>query len=110
MTSYTLVTNSEQLTGRCADLAKLPVIGLDTETTSLDPREGRLRLVQLADSPDHAYIIDIDRFGNNGALDPLRRLLEEERPIKVLHNAKFDFQFLRHHLGATIRRPWDTTL
>lgn len=110
MMDYTLITDAAQLADACGELERLPVIGVDSETTDLDPLVGRPRLLQLAGSPEHAYVIDLDRLNRNGALDPLRRVLAAERPIKVLHNAKFDYRFIRHHLGATINRPWCTML
>lgn len=107
---YTLITGAEQLAAACGELERLPVVGLDSETTALDPLTGRPRLLQIAGTPDHAHIVDLDCLNRNGALDPLRRLLAAERPLKVLHNAKFDFAFIRQHLGATIFRPWCTML
>ena len=110
MLSYELITTPEELANTCAELEKLPVVGIDAETTALDPLEGRPRLLQIAASPERVSIIDLDRFCGNGALDPIRDLLGMERPLKVLHNAKFDYAYLRHHFGATIFRPWDTML
>ena len=110
MLTYDLITDADQLAKVCGDLERLPVIGADSETTGLDPHTSRPRLLQLADSPEHAHIIDLDRFNHNGALDPLRRLFAAERPLKVLHNAKFDYAFILKHLAATIFRPWCTML
>src|SRR5678816_3619847 len=98
-------------------LTAYPVIGLDTETTDLDPYTSRLRLIQLA-TPSIVHIVDLDAFANssnsplsqNGALDPLRRILSAPRPIKIAHNAKFDAKFLKHNLGVELGGLFDTLL
>ena len=38
-----------------------PIVGLDTETTGLDPRTQRVRLVQVATSDGHVYLFDLFR-------------------------------------------------
>src|SRR6185369_4882480 len=93
-----------------------PVVGLDTETTDLDPFTSRLRLIQLA-TPDGVFIFDFDAFANGDAapakgeaLAPLRRLLEAPRPIKIAHNAKFDAKFIKHNLGIDLGGLFDTLL
>ncbi|HYX30324.1 MAG TPA: DNA polymerase, partial [Pyrinomonadaceae bacterium] len=96
------------------DLTTRQAIGLDTETTDLDPYTSRLRLIQLA-TPDQVYIIDLNKFADANAKDsealaPLRRLLTSPRPIKIAHNAKFDAKFLKHNLGVDIVGLFDTLL
>lgn len=88
------------------------LIGVDTETTGLDPLANRVRLIQVA-TRDHAVIIDLDgwRTGDSRqvpwhapGLAQLRQLLEGPRK-KVLQNAAFDINFLRGEgieLGGTI--------
>ncbi|MBC7911723.1 MAG: hypothetical protein H7Y30_14555, partial [Pyrinomonadaceae bacterium] len=41
-TNYQLITDAAHLRAEMAELSKHQVIGLDTETTSLDPYAGRL--------------------------------------------------------------------
>lgn len=114
-TNYQLVKNEEQLRKAVESLTAHQAIGLDTETTELDPYFGRLRLIQLA-IPSGVYIVDLDAFGSNGnlaqtpALEPLRRLLSANRPIKIAHNAKFDAKFLKHYLGVDLGGLFDTLL
>ncbi len=110
---YRLITNEEEL--RCAveRLQTHGAIGFDTETTDLDPYRGRLRLVQLA-TPEETYVIDLAKFTDrpreHAGLDPLRRLLAADRPVKIAHNAKFDLKWTRHHLGVDIGMVFDTLL
>ena len=114
MTNYELIRTADELRKAIETLTSQPVVGLDTETTELDPYTSRLRLIQLA-TPDRVYIIDFDQFANTDtrkseALEPLRRLLAAPRPIKIAHNAKFDAKFLKHNLGVDLGGLFDTLL
>lgn len=114
MTNYQLIRTSDELRNAIEKLSSQPVVGLDTETTDLDPYTSRLRLIQLA-TPDCVYIVDFDHFSNgdntnSDALAPLRRLLAAPRPIKIAHNAKFDAKFIKHNLGVDLGGLFDTLL
>ena len=114
---YKVIRTADELRRAVESLSNQSAIGLDTETTELDPYTGRLRLIQLA-APDGVSIIDLDAFANGGngelahneALLPLKRLLEAPRPIKIAHNAKFDAKFLKHNLGADLVGVFDSLL
>ena len=113
-TRYELIKTEHDLRRAAEELSKYSVIGLDTETTDLDPYTSRLRLIQLA-VPDSVRIIDLDAFRDidlrhDERLAPLRRLLEAHRPIKIAHNAKFDAKFIKHNLGAELGGLFDTLL
>ena len=113
-TQYELVTTPDELRRAADQLGSRQVIGLDTETTDLDPYVSRLRLIQLA-TPENVFIIDLDKFSgydlkNADELAPLRRLITSARPIKIAHNAKFDAKFIKHNLGVDIGGLFDTLL
>ncbi|HEX6189325.1 MAG TPA: DNA polymerase [Pyrinomonadaceae bacterium] len=113
-TQYELVTTPEQLRRAVDQLASRQVIGLDTETTDLDPYVSRLRLIQLA-ANENVFIIDLDKFSNfdlkqSDELAPLRGLIAAARPIKIAHNAKFDAKFIKHNLGVDTGGLFDTLL
>src|SRR2546430_14405044 len=113
-TKYELVETAEELRVAVASLVSQTAVGLDTETTDLDPYLARLRLFQLA-SPDGVYIIDLNHFADGDmkrgeALAPLRQLLSAPRPIKIAHNAKFDAKFIKHNLGIDVGGLFDTLL
>ncbi|MGH9968011.1 MAG: bifunctional 3'-5' exonuclease/DNA polymerase [Pyrinomonadaceae bacterium] len=112
--NYKVIKTAAELREAIERLSTQHAVGLDTETTELDPYTSRLRLIQLA-APDGVSIIDLDSFANgnllmNEALEPLRRLLEAPRPIKIAHNAKFDAKFIKHNLGAELVGLFDTLL
>jgi DNA polymerase I-like protein with 3'-5' exonuclease and polymerase domains len=113
-TNYRVIRTEEELRKAVELLATHQVLGLDTETTELDPYYGRLRLIQLA-TPSGVHVIDVDAFRNcdpkqNAALASLRDLLAAPRPIKILHNAKFDAKFIKHTLGTDLGGIFDTLL
>ncbi|MGI8654415.1 MAG: DNA polymerase [Pyrinomonadaceae bacterium] len=124
-TNYKLVTNAEDLRIACDELSQQSIVGFDTETTSLDPYSGRVRLVQFAAPGGSVYIIDLDCFsgGNNGgaanngdgiyhdeALAPLKKLLAAARPVKIAHNAKFDAKWIKRQLDVELGGLFDTLL
>src|ERR1051326_8969874 len=102
-TPYEVIRTGDELRRAVDDLSTRQAIGLDTETTDLDPYLARLRLIQLA-TTDGVFIIDVNHFAdgemrNSEALAPFRHLLCAPRPIKIAHNAKFDAKFIKHNLG-----------
>jgi len=113
-TQYELIKTPEQLSRAVEQLAGKQVIGLDTETTDLDPYVSRLRLVQLA-TPDNVFIIDVDKFASHDLkqsedLASFRALLSAPRPIKIAHNSKFDAKFIKHNFGVDLGGLFDTLL
>jgi len=114
MTNYKVIKTANDLSSAVEALSNQPVVGLDTETTDLDPFTSRLRLIQLA-APDKVFIVDLNAFGRNDLseredLAPLRQLLAAQRPIKIAHNAKFDAKFIKHNLGVDLGGIFDTLL
>ena len=114
MTNYQVIRSAEDLRRAVETLSSQPALGLDTETTDLDPFTSRLRLIQLA-APDKVFIVDLDAFRNGESTDlevltPLRRLLESPRPIKIAHNSKFDAKFIKHNLDVDLVGLFDTLL
>jgi DNA polymerase I-like protein with 3'-5' exonuclease and polymerase domains/intein/homing endonuclease len=113
-TDYKLITTPEELRSTVEELKQHATIGFDTETTTLDPYQGRLRLIQLASS-DGVRIIDLNNFADGDlkkgdALAPLRELLAAPRPVKIAHNAKFDAKWIKHTLGVELGGLFDTLL
>src|SRR5215218_7906373 len=86
---YRLVTAGEDLAAIAKTLQGAEAIGLDIETTALSPRDGGVRLLQLA-TPGETFVVDVFEVGE---LSPLREVLEGG-PVKVGHNLKFDHQVL----------------
>jgi len=111
---YRIIRTAEDLRLAVAELSGCQAIGLDTETTELDPYSARLRLIQLA-APDGVRIVDLDAWRGvdlrqSQDFAPLRQLLGAPRPIKIAHNAKFDAKFIRYNLGIDFGGLFDTLL
>ncbi|MGB3683237.1 MAG: bifunctional 3'-5' exonuclease/DNA polymerase [Rubrobacteraceae bacterium] len=100
-----IVTGTDEISSISEALAGADYVGLDTETTSLSPRDGRIRLLQLS-TPNETFVFDVFETQD---LSPLREILEDG-PVKVLHNAKFDHQFLYAEHGIPLYPVFDTML
>lgn len=84
---------------------KPKIIGLDTETRGLDFMEHKVVMVQIGDM-NNQFIIDTRYYG----IEYLRDVLESNETTKVLHNAKFDYKFIRKQFNIVIRKVYDTML
>ncbi len=90
-------------------------LGVDTETTGLDPLVNQVRLIQIG-TADYALVVDLDGWRAEGerqvpwdarGLRELKELLEGPQP-KVLQNAAFDLNFLRGEGVVLGGRIFDT--
>src|SRR6266404_4615327 len=107
-TPFTVVRTQPALEQALEAISRHPIIGIDTETTALDPRDGRVRLLQIA-TPTNNFVIDLfdlEAFRTPG----LRALLSSPEPVKIFHNAKFDVKMLLHHFELEVRGLFDTLL
>jgi DNA polymerase I len=75
-----------------------PRFGIDTETKTLDPHTGKLRLVQIADINERVGIFDTWKIGKEGN-EALAEFIANQEFLKIFHHAKYDIKFLRVHLG-----------
>lgn len=91
--AYAYIDNDEKLHHELTVLEGTGAIGVDTETTGLDPLKDHLMLLQLAASRDYALVIDIGKLGAAGR-EKIREVLQSGR-VKVFQNAKFDLKFLK---------------
>jgi DNA polymerase-1 len=105
LSSYEIVKTAAGLENAAKKLAEAGEIGLDTETTALNPRDGRMRLLQLA-TEDETYVVDVFEVGD---LSPLKEVLEEG-PEKIGHNLKFDHSFIYEDCDISISPVFDTML
>ena len=86
----------------CADKK---VLGVDTETEGFDFTCKKMIMFQIGDA-DNQYIIDT-RFVS---IEPLRKILESKEIIKIFHNAKFDYKFIKKWANITCEGIYDTFL
>jgi DNA polymerase I-like protein with 3'-5' exonuclease and polymerase domains len=104
-TSYRLVTDAQELPSVAKALEESDFVGVDIETTGLNPRDGRMRLIQLS-TPDETLVVDAFETGE---LTPLKAVLEDG-PVKIGHNLKFDYAFLWAEHGISLSPVFDTML
>ena len=86
-------------------LSASPVLGCDTETSSLSARGGRIFSVQFSDG-DFSVLVPVSE---GIALGKLTAILEDSNIIKIFHNARFDLEFLREN-GYTAQNIYDTMI
>ena len=67
--NYKIIRTEDELRKAMESLTAYPVIGLDTETTDLDPYTSRLRLIQLA-TPSIVHIVDLGAFAADACTCP----------------------------------------
>ena len=118
---FQLVTTESQLRDLCHQLAKGPLLVLDTETTSLDPLVAELVGISLCGSAFEAYYLPIGHRDGDGNLvanqldlalvqKNLSPLFSDPNLPKLGHNLKFDLPILENH-GLPINGPlWDTMI
>jgi DNA polymerase-1 len=122
---YETVTTMEALQRWIAEARAAGVVGLDTETDSLDALKATLCGVSLAVAPGRACYIPLRHEGSGdlmGAGTPaqipaeeglaaLKPLLEDPTVLKVLHNAKYDLEVLcRPANGGIAVAPVDDSM
>src|SRR6266581_8801971 len=106
--AYRLIHDPETLVQALDALRNCTVIGIDTETTGLDPWTDRLRLIQLAAPGWPVLVIDLWQIPEDGRA-PLRRFLTQPSRITIFHNGKFDLTFLQH-AGLEVQGPLCDTM
>lgn len=86
-------------------------IQFDTETTGLDPWSSDLLLMQFGGKFDQA-VFNIRSLKAQGEREfkALKQILAEDNVVKILHNAKFDYKVVLHHLGVRMSNIQDTMI
>ena len=82
-------------------------IGLDSETSALDPRSGWMLGFSISYKLDHGAYIDADLIDK-----PMRELMQGifDKKTVVFHNAKFDISWFKYHFKFEFPRYEDTML
>lgn len=82
-------------------------LGYDTETTGLNiiGKFSRLLLMQLG-TEEVTYLFDARKIDTQ----ILKEVLESESILKILHNAKFDYQSTKIETGIVLKNVFDTML
>ena len=81
------------------------VLGVDTETEGFDFTCKKMIMFQIGDE-DQQFVIDTRGI----SIEPLRDVLESKDIIKIFHNAKFDYKFIKMWAGIECANVYDTFL
>lgn len=81
-----------------------PVVGIDIETTSLIPRDGQIRLCQIA-AGDRCVVLDCFEFDVWSELAAATEGLDVQW---IAHNAEFEQGWLSRHADRTVTPMFDT--
>jgi P4 family phage/plasmid primase-like protien len=107
-TTHKYVTTDDSVAEVTSYLDALPtntLIGLDLETTGLDPRHDEIRLAQIY-AGDKTFVIDLFEVSDD------RTVFEalERPPVVVAHNAAFEYGFVLAKYGIALDNIRDTYL
>jgi DNA polymerase-1 len=81
------------------------VLGVDTETEGFDFTCKKMIMFQIGD--EHQQFVIDTRFVS---IEPLRDILESPAIIKIFHNAKFDYKFIKKWANIECDGIYDTFL
>jgi len=104
-TKYKLIQNDEDVIKYASEIEKATILGIDTEGSKFDPFTAKLLLLQIA-TKEESYVFDCTKVD----ISPLKAVLEAERPLKIVQNAKFDYSLLKAQAGITLGNVFDTML
>jgi DNA polymerase-1 len=110
--SVLFVNTKESFTDLLKDIRRLgnTPLALDTETTGLDPFTSKLLLIQIGTENESQAVIDVaETLHKYPELVPeFKDVMENPQQIFILHNAKFDYKVLKHHLNIELLHLRDT--
>ncbi|MBU6443011.1 MAG: ribonuclease D [Alphaproteobacteria bacterium] len=75
-----------------------PVVAIDTETLGLNPFRDRLCLAQLSSGDGICHAVQF--AAGEYAAPNLRRLLTDDKTLKLFHYARFDVAMFQRYLGV----------
>ncbi len=117
---YRNVTDIAELENWIERIQTAPRVAFDTETNSLEPMQMAVVGLSIATAPHEAIYVPLSHVDAHGervepqldrdtVLARLKPWLEDERPTKVLQNAKFDMHALANH-GIALRGLVDDSM
>jgi ribonuclease D len=83
-------------------------IAIDTETMGLKTQRDRLCLIQISSGDGNAHLV---QFEQNQYLAPnLKKLLNDEKILKIFHFARFDLAAIKFYLGIEMKNIYCTKI
>jgi len=96
------VCTMEDIVKYCSQQA---VLGVDTETEGLDFLSKKLIMFQIGNQHNQ-YVIDTRIY----SIEALRDILESRTVLKIFHNVKFDYKFIKQWADITCENIYDTMI
>lgn len=93
------VTTETEIEPALNYLKRQSLLGLDTETTGLDPLDAKVLLLQIGNQEDQ-YIFDVFRLGSN--IYEILNWAAKGDATFVMHNAKFDYAMLKANFNCEL--------
>lgn len=78
------------------------ILGIDTETTGLNPWKNRILLFQIGDL-ENQFVINVSKVD----LSPLFPLLQSNTVLKIGVNIRFDYKFIVNAYGIRLENIYD---
>ncbi|MEO8040973.1 MAG: hypothetical protein ABI646_00060 [Acidobacteriota bacterium] len=97
--------NAEETDLAYSRLSAAGALGCDTETSSLNPKYGKIFSIQFSDGEFNVLV----PLSENVQLGKLSDVLADPSVVKIFHNAKFDLEFLSAE-GILVNGVFDTML
>ena len=83
-------------------------IAIDTETTGLSLKRDRLCVVQISSGDGNAHLIQFTKDNYNAP--NLKKLLLDEKTLKIFHFARFDLSILKRSVDVEIKNIYCTKI
>ncbi len=83
-------------------------IAIDTETLGLNNHRDRLCMVQLSRGDGNAYLVHFS--GKDYSAPNLKKILANEKILKIMHFARFDMAILQKTFGFPIKNVYCTKI
>ncbi len=105
---YEYITSHSEAEKVFEKLKDEKMLAVDVEASSLDPFTGILFLVQIG-TAHISYVFDA-RTVSLKDISLYKQIMEDNKVIKLLHNASFDYKYLKLHTGVELKNIYDTML
>ena len=92
-----------------ADVVFEGSVAVDTEAMGLRIKRDRLCLVQLCSRSGEVHLVQILKDQQEKAVN-LKKLLEDEKVLKIFHFARFDIELLNYTFGIRVNNIYCTKI
>ena len=108
--TYTCVDTMEGIQALVQILLQQKEIGIDTETTSLDPIVAELVGIAFAYTPYEAFYIPCDSTNTKEIIEIIQPIFDQKEITLIGQNLKYDLRIFATYSVYPINNLWDTML